>query len=181
MWRRWWSSGGPLKQTVAAIYNPNPMGLRSIIGNGSPAVSAISISFRRRAFSDSAAAGVGLGVEEKGEGKLGGGGAGINNNNNNNSNSNSNNSTISFAEAKKLMRLVNVEALKRKLGMEGKEVIEYSELLQACESIGVARSNDEAAAFAQVLDEAGVVLLFRDKVYLHPDKVGFSIYLYIYE
>lgn len=169
MWRRWWSSGGPLKQTVAAIYNPNPMGLRSIIGNGSPAVSAISISFRRRAFSDSAAAGVGLGVEEKGERKLGGGAAGINNNNNNNSNSN--NSTISFAEAKKLMRLVNVEALKRKLGMEGKEVIEYSELLQACESIGVARSNDEAAAFAQVLDEAGVVLLFRDKVYLHPDKV----------
>jgi hypothetical protein len=133
MWRRWWSSGGPLKQTVAAIYNPNPMGLRSIIGNGSPAVSAISISFRRRAFSDSAAAGVGLGVEEKGERKLGGGAAGINNNNNNNSNSN--NSTISFAEAKKLMRLVNVEALKRKLGMEGKEVIEYSELLQACESI----------------------------------------------
>ena len=33
--------------------------------------------------------------------------------------------------------------------------------------MGVARS----AAFAQVLDEDGVILLFRDKVYLHPDKV----------
>ncbi|KAJ9698939.1 hypothetical protein PVL29_007824 [Vitis rotundifolia] len=78
---------------------------------------------------------------------------------------------ISFAEAKKLMRLVNVEALKMKLGMEGKEVICYSELLEACESMGVARSLDEAAAFARVLDEAGIVLLFRNKVYLHPDKV----------
>ncbi|KAI3870278.1 hypothetical protein MKX03_029667 [Papaver bracteatum] len=78
---------------------------------------------------------------------------------------------ISFTEAKKLMRLVNVESLKRKLGMEQEEVIGYSDLLRACESMGVARSYDEAAAFARVLDEAGVILLFRDKVYLHPDKV----------
>lgn len=78
---------------------------------------------------------------------------------------------ISFTEAKKLLRLVNVEALKRKLGMEGEEVIGYSDLLKTCESMGVARSADEAATFARVLDQAGVVLLFRDKVYLHPDKV----------
>ncbi|KAF5182271.1 Calcium uniporter protein [Thalictrum thalictroides] len=78
---------------------------------------------------------------------------------------------ISFSEAKKLMRLVNVEALKRKLGMDGDEVIAYSQLLKACESMGVARSHDEAVAFTRILDEAGVILLFRDKVYLHPDKV----------
>ncbi|ERN04321.1 hypothetical protein AMTR_s00077p00191360 [Amborella trichopoda] len=81
---------------------------------------------------------------------------------------------ISVEEAKKLLRLVNVEALKRKLiGLEGgeREVIAYSELLEVSKSMGVARSEDEAAAFAKVLDEAGVILLFRDKVYLHPDKV----------
>lgn len=78
---------------------------------------------------------------------------------------------MTYAEAKRLMRLVNVGALKEKLGMEDKEVISYGELLEACESIGVAKSATEAAAFARVLDEAGVVLLFRDKVYLHPDKV----------
>ncbi|KAM5582889.1 calcium uniporter protein 5, mitochondrial [Rosa sericea] len=78
---------------------------------------------------------------------------------------------ISFGEAKRLMRLVNVEALKTKLGTEGKEAIPYSELLEACQSIGVARSRDEAATFARVLDEAGVILLFRDKVLLHPDRV----------
>ena len=55
-----------------------------------------------------------------------------------------------FVEARRLMRLVNVEA---------------------CESMGVARS----AAFAQVLNEAGIILLFCDKVYLHPDKVEISL------
>lgn len=79
--------------------------------------------------------------------------------------------TISFSEAKKLMRLVNVESLKMKLGMDGKEVISYNELIEACESMGVARNSEDAAAYAKVLDEAGVILLFRDKVYLHPDKV----------
>jgi len=88
-------------------------------------------------------------------------------------NGNEREDSISFSEAKKLMRLVNVESLKTKLGMEGKEVISYSELLEACESMGIARSPEEAAAFARVLDEAGVVLLFRDKVYLHPDKVRY--------
>ena len=57
---------------------------------------------------------------------------------------------MSFVEARRLMRLVNVEA---------------------CKSMGVARS----AAFAQVLDEAGVILLFRDKFYLHPNKVKISL------
>lgn len=79
---------------------------------------------------------------------------------------------MTYAEAKRLMRLVNVESLKEKLGMEEKEVISYDELLKSCESIGLAKTTTEAAAFARVLDEAGVVLLFRDKVYLHPDKVS---------
>ncbi|XP_051134466.1 calcium uniporter protein 5, mitochondrial-like [Andrographis paniculata] len=78
---------------------------------------------------------------------------------------------LSHAEAKNLLRLENVEALKERLRMEGKEVIPYAELLQTCQSSGVARSSDEAAAFARVLDDAGVVMLFREKVYLHPDKV----------
>ncbi|THU43934.1 hypothetical protein C4D60_Mb02t02080 [Musa balbisiana] len=79
--------------------------------------------------------------------------------------------SITFAEAKRLMRLVNVESLKRKLERDGEEVIGYSQLLEACEGMGVARSREEAGAFARVLDEAGVILLFRDKVYLHPEKV----------
>ena len=78
---------------------------------------------------------------------------------------------LSFSEAKKLLRLVNVEALKRKLGVDGQEVIGYSQLVETCLEMGVVRSGEEAEAFTKVLDDAGVVLLFRNKVYLHPDKV----------
>ncbi|BAF06535.1 calcium uniporter protein 6, mitochondrial [Oryza sativa Japonica Group] len=76
---------------------------------------------------------------------------------------------VTAEEARRLMRLANVEALKRKLG-DG-EVIPYAELLRACEEAGAARTRAEAAALAGALDEAGVVLLFRDKVYLQPDKI----------
>ena len=188
MWRRWWSScGGPLKQTLSAI---NPTGLRSIIivGNGSPAAaSSISVYLRRALCDSAAAAAVAAGGCDIGGGKAGGGGyynSDSDGNGNNNDKDKDKNSSMSFAEARRLMRLVNVEALKRKLGMEGKEIIGYSELIQACESVGVARSKEEAAAFAQILDEAGVILLFRDKVYLHPNKVeislSLSLYIYIY-
>ncbi|KAK2664212.1 hypothetical protein Ddye_002786 [Dipteronia dyeriana] len=65
---------------------------------------------------------------------------------------------ITFDEAKKLMRLVNVESLKMKLGMDGKEVIGYSEFLEAWKSMGMARSIEKAIAFTRLHNEAGVVI-----------------------
>lgn len=97
-----------------------------------------------------------------------------NNNDNNRSNDDNGNGkkgSMSFREAKKLMRLANVESLKEKLEREEKEIIPYCELLEECKKMGVARDAEEAATFAHCLDDAGVILLFRDKVYLHPDKV----------
>lgn len=93
--------------------------------------------------------------------------------------SSSSSTAISSSEARKLMRLVDVEALKMKLlggnnedKVEGgKEVIPYKDFLEVCQGFGVAKSSHEAAVFARVLDDAGVVLLFRDKVFLHPHKV----------
>uniref|UniRef100_A0A1J3DSE2 Calcium uniporter protein 6, mitochondrial n=1 Tax=Noccaea caerulescens TaxID=107243 RepID=A0A1J3DSE2_NOCCA len=79
---------------------------------------------------------------------------------------------ITVAEAKKLMRLVNVDDMKKKLlGMADRDVVSYSTLLEASQGMGIARSPDEASVFARVLDDAGVVIIFRDKVYLHPEKV----------
>ncbi|RDX94033.1 Calcium uniporter protein 5, mitochondrial, partial [Mucuna pruriens] len=162
MWGRWWWSagGGFLKQRVSSIVNvghgcgeklhplnPPLLGLRGVVEvmcggrSGRVAPFSLVLSHVKRGVSTSTSDG--NGTED----------------------------SISFCEAKKLMRLVNVESLKMKLGMEGKEVICYSELLEACESMGIARNREEAAAFAKILDEAGVILLFRDKVYLHPDKV----------
>ncbi|KAG9154373.1 hypothetical protein Leryth_000815 [Lithospermum erythrorhizon] len=81
------------------------------------------------------------------------------------------NDEMSNSEAKRLMRLVNVEELKKKLGMDNREVIKYGELLEACKKMGLAKTHSEATNFSRILDDAGVVLLFRDKVYLHPDKI----------
>ncbi|XP_068310528.1 calcium uniporter protein 6, mitochondrial-like [Pyrus communis] len=120
-----------------------------------PATSSLALIPRRGMSSSSDFSGVG-------GGGVGGGGADL---------SRGVGETISSSEAKRMMRLVNVEALKAKLGTEGKEAIPYSDLLEACQSIGVARSPEEAAAFARVLDEAGVIILFRDKVLLHPNRV----------
>lgn len=70
------------------------------------------------------------------------------------------------------MRLVNLEDMKKKLvGTAERDVVPYSALLEASQGMGLVRSPDEAQVFARVLDDAGVVLIFRDKVYLHPDKV----------
>ena len=47
-----------------------------------------------------------------------------------------------------------------------------ADLLRVCQEAGAARMRAEAAALAGKLDEAGVVLLFCDRVYLQPDKVN---------
>ena len=79
---------------------------------------------------------------------------------------------ITVTEAKKLMRLVNVDEMKKKLGCMGNdETVSYTKLIEASQGFGIAISLDEAHAFARILDDAGVILIFRDKVYLHPDKV----------
>lgn len=79
---------------------------------------------------------------------------------------------VTAAEARRLVRLVGVEALKRRLREDGRgEVVPYGELLDACVEAGAARTRAEAEALAHAMDDAGVVLLFRDKAYLHPEKV----------
>ncbi|XP_022731150.1 calcium uniporter protein 5, mitochondrial-like [Durio zibethinus] len=151
MWRRLWCCEA-LKQGVSAAVGrrPLPSPLNPLLMEGL-AVRTDPVSWGRKVWLSSSSSDANATSDSKNAG------AGL--------------ESITFPEAKKLMRLVNVESLKTKLGMEGKEVIGYSELLEACESMGVARSLEEAIAFARVLDEAGVILLFRDKVYLHPDKV----------
>lgn len=79
---------------------------------------------------------------------------------------------IAVDEARKLLRLADVEALKKRLESDGHEFITYPDLLKLCQGTGVAHSDEEAAEFAKILDEAGVVLIFRNKVILHPHKVA---------
>lgn len=197
MWSRWWSCGGGaglLRQRGYSVFNgsngyggklhpfePFLLGLRDFeleCGGGGGGrrggVASFSVGVMKQmkrgmTSSTTVSSPPDGGKSNSSENEGGGGGAASNGNGNGNGTIDD---SISFSEAKKLMRLVNVESLKIKLGMEGKEVIAYCELLEVCVSMGVARNPEEASAFAKVLDEAGVILLFRDKVYLHPDKVS---------
>jgi hypothetical protein len=81
---------------------------------------------------------------------------------------------VTAAEARRLVRLVGVEALKRRLRDRAGEAIGYDELLDACVEAGAARTQGEAEGLARSMDDAGVLLLFRDKAYLHPEKVTFA-------
>lgn len=188
MWSRWWCGGGvgSLRQRVSFVFNGSHGSVgkvhpfdpfRGFGGEYCGGVGFVLKQMKRSVCSStllSSPAGVGGNSNSCGSGS-------DDNDNNNNNNGNGTEGSISFGDAKKFMRLVNVESLKMKLGMDGKEVIPYVELLQECKSMGVARSSEEASAFAKVLDEAGVILLFRDKVYLHPDKVcSISMYESIY-
>ncbi|RDY07958.1 Calcium uniporter protein 5, mitochondrial, partial [Mucuna pruriens] len=175
MWStRWWCGGvGSLRQRVSFVFNKghgcvgkvhplDPVLLRDFECGGRRGGVVFVLKHMKRGVRSSTL------VSSRAGGNV------SDSNNGNESDSNNGNGSegsISFGEAKKLMRLVNVESLKLKLGMDGKEVIPYGELLEECENMGVARNIEEATAFAKVLDEAGVILLFRDKVYLHPEKV----------
>ncbi|TVU23103.1 hypothetical protein EJB05_32842, partial [Eragrostis curvula] len=72
-----------------------------------------------------------------------------------------------------MLRLVGIEALKRRLRDGRHELMGYGELLDACVEASAARTREEAHALARAMDDAGVVLLSRDKAYLRPEKVAF--------
>lgn len=184
MWSRWWSAGGGgslLRQRVSFVFSGShgcvgkvhpfdPLrGFGGECGGRGGGVAFALKQMKRGVCSTTSVSypAEGVGSDSCGNGVF---------NNNDNSDDDKRNGTkgsMSFREAKKLMRLANVESFKVKLGMEGKDIITYCQLLEECEKMGVARNAEEAAAFAQCLDDAGVILLFRDKVYLHPDKVSF--------
>ncbi|WVY90440.1 hypothetical protein V8G54_035954 [Vigna mungo] len=180
MWSRWWCAGGGgsiLRQRVSFVFSGShgcggkvqpfdPLrGFEGACGGRRGGVAFVLRQMKSGVCSTAS-------VSHPADGVSGNGNSNNNDNNrSNDDNGNGKKGSMSFREAKKLMRLANVESLKEKLEREEKEIIPYCELLEECKKMGVARDAEEAATFAHCLDDAGVILLFRDKVYLHPDKV----------
>ncbi|KAJ7547962.1 hypothetical protein O6H91_08G111300 [Diphasiastrum complanatum] len=76
-------------------------------------------------------------------------------------------------EARRLLKQVNMESLRKQLHANGhKEFVTYEDLVHLCRQTGVAASEEAAERFVQALDEAGVVLIFRGKVFLHPEEIA---------
>uniref|UniRef100_M8CFH9 Calcium uniporter protein C-terminal domain-containing protein n=1 Tax=Aegilops tauschii TaxID=37682 RepID=M8CFH9_AEGTA len=70
-----------------------------------------------------------------------------------------------------MVRLVGLEVLKRRLQNREDEVVTYREFLDACVEAGAAPTHGQAEALAGAMDQSGSIVLFRGKVYLHPEKI----------
>ena len=84
---------------------------------------------------------------------------------------------LSIQEAKKLLRVAQLEVVKTRLRETGKNWISYSELIRIC---GESCSDPEQGLqFAKLLDESGTVIVLGNVVVLRPEQVD-KFYLFIY-
>ncbi|KAJ7966712.1 Calcium uniporter, mitochondrial [Quillaja saponaria] len=77
---------------------------------------------------------------------------------------------ISVKDAKKILRLSQVEKLKAILKEIPKTSISYSEFFRIC--VDGCESEDQGAEFAKMLDESGNVIVLGNVVFLHPELVA---------
>lgn len=91
------------------------------------------------------------------------------------STSNVKNIKLTVEETRRLLRAVSLEGLKAMLQENGRDFVSYRELLDMCKRWSFRESEEEAARTARELEEAGVVLNLRGRVYLKPDQVARAI------
>lgn len=77
---------------------------------------------------------------------------------------------LTVADAKKILKLSQLEAVKSNLRTVEKDSVSYSEFLQICAK--ECSSMDQALEFAKILDESGNVIVLGNVVYLRPQQVG---------
>lgn len=81
---------------------------------------------------------------------------------------------ISIDDARKIIRLSQVERLKTKLRNIPMSSISYSEFTRICvEDCG--NNKEQGAEFAKLLDESGSVIVLGNIVFLRPDQVAKSM------
>ncbi|XP_018817493.1 calcium uniporter protein 4, mitochondrial-like [Juglans regia] len=81
---------------------------------------------------------------------------------------------ISVHDARKILRLTQMEKLKAKLGEIPKSSISYSEFVRICIE-GCDQNEDQGLEFAKTLDDSGNVIVLGSVVFLRPDQVAKSM------
>lgn len=79
---------------------------------------------------------------------------------------------LSTQEARKLLKLVKVDDFKKLLLSTGNHCMSVEDVLKLCKQAGAAITDAEAEEVTRNLDEAGVILIFRNRVFLEPEKVA---------
>ncbi|KAL3378536.1 hypothetical protein AABB24_004453 [Solanum stoloniferum] len=75
---------------------------------------------------------------------------------------------FTVADAKKVMRLAQLEVVKSRLRQMENDWISYPEFFQICN--GASSNPDQALEFAKMLDQSGIVIVLGNVVFLKPDK-----------
>lgn len=82
------------------------------------------------------------------------------------------NLAMNVVETRKILQQVNAVALKKRLKSDPRDSFSYRELLDFLKESGTVANDEEAMRLARILDKAGVVLIFRENVYIHPERVS---------
>ncbi|GMN35445.1 hypothetical protein TIFTF001_005308 [Ficus carica] len=80
---------------------------------------------------------------------------------------------LSVSDARKILRLAQVEKLKSKLREIPESSIKYSEFFRIC--VEGCENEDQGAEFAKMMDESGNVIVLGNVVFLRPEQVAKSM------
>lgn len=78
---------------------------------------------------------------------------------------------VTVEDAKKLLRLAQLEMVKERLRQIEKSCISHDEFVEICRN--GCWSREEGKRFAKTLDESGNVIVIGNVVFLRPEQVGF--------
>ncbi|KAL6012394.1 hypothetical protein ACLOJK_002881 [Asimina triloba] len=79
---------------------------------------------------------------------------------------------ISVEDARKLMRISRLEALKSALRREPRSCVSYSEFVQTCSGCLEGSSPDEVSGLIKMLDQSGIVIVLGNVVFLRPEQIS---------
>ncbi|CAN6448016.1 unnamed protein product [Victoria cruziana] len=79
---------------------------------------------------------------------------------------------ITVEEARKLLHVAQMEALKSKVRSIEKDCISYDEFLQICEDCAGGSNHGRTKDLAKKMDESGMVIVLGNTVLLHPEQVA---------
>lgn len=85
---------------------------------------------------------------------------------------------ITVEDAKKLLRLSQLETVKARLRHIEKDCVSHEEFVEICRD--GCRSGEQARQFAKMLDESGTVIVLGNVVFLKPEQVGFFFFLFFF-
>ena len=78
--------------------------------------------------------------------------------------------TVTIEDARKLLKVAQVEMLKAKLRQTRKSCITFSEFIAICAEH--CSDQDQAVEIAKMLDDSAAVIVLGDVVFLRPEQVN---------